>query len=332
MHTMKILILTSERRVKKYSDFTMIPEDWELIYGETDKSDEELLSIGKDADAIFADAIMPISSTLITQMPHLKLIHSEGVGFNLIDVDAAKEFNVFVCNNAGANSDAVAEQAVLLMLALQRRLAEGDYMVRAGRQINAKESFILDGIDELGAGTVGLIGFGAIAKATAKLLTAFGSRVVYYSRTRLSPEDEALYNSRYLPLEDLLPQCDIVSLHLPVTAQTKNFVNRDFLAKMKPSALLINTARGEIVDQDALANAISAGTIAGAGVDTLHPEPATLDNPLLRLPEQDRYKILFSPHIGGTTDAMFFRAHNMVWKNILAVAEGKRPLNIVNGL
>ena len=310
----------------------MIPGDWKLIYAGIHASEEDILSLGKDADVIFADAIMPVRSTLITKMPHLKLIHSEGVGFNLIDVDAAKKANVFVCNNAGANSGAVAEQAILLMLALQRRLAEGDDMVRTGRQINAKESFILEGLHELGSSTVGLIGFGAIAKATAKLLTAFGSEIWYYSRTRLSQDDERVYNARYLPLEELIPQCDIISLHLPVTEQTKHFVDKNFLEKMKSSALLINTARGEIVDQDALAEAISSGELAGAGLDTLYPEPATLDNPLLQLPEEYRYKIVFSPHIGGTTDAMFFRAHKMVWSNILAVAEGKRPVHVVNGL
>ena len=327
---MQILIMTSKKRVEKYSPLYKVPADWELVYIDAMSSDEAILSAGKNADMIFADAIAPVSGNVIREMPRLKLIHSEGVGFNLIDIEAAAKKGVYVCNNAGANSGAVAEQAVLLMLALLRRLSEGDAMVRSGRQIKAKESFILDGIKELGDCTVGLIGFGAIAKATAKLLNAFGSKVICFSRTR--PLDSDAYNAAYLPLDDLLRQSDIISLHVPVTPETCGLVNEAFIKKMKKSALLINTARGEIVHQEALADALIRNNIAGAGLDTLDPEPVTLDNPLLNLPEEVKYRLVFSPHVGGTTDGMFNRAHRMVWDNFITVAQGGRPRNIVNGL
>ena len=327
---MQILILTSKQRVEKFSDLNSLPSEWELVFLPAGSSDDEIITAGKDADFIFADAIAPVSGAVIERMPNLKLIHSEGVGFNYIDTEAARKANVFVCNNAGANARAVAEQAVLLMLALMRRLAQGDEMVRTGRQIQAKENFIMDGITELGSCQVGIIGLGAIGKATARLLNAFGSEVFYYNR-RQSPEAEAC-NARYVPLETLVETCDVVSLHLPVTPETTHLVDDNFLGRMKPSALLINTARGEVVDQNALARALVDNRIAGAGLDTLDPEPVTMENPLLGLPETVRYKLVFSPHIGGTTIGMFSRAHRMVWNNIRAVAEGERPENIVNRL
>ncbi len=327
---MQIIILTSKQRVEKFSDLSSLPADWELLFFPAGSSDAEIIAAGRGAEFIFADAIAPVSADLIRQLPKLRLIHSEGVGYNCIATAAAREAGVYVCNNAGANSKAVAEQSVLLMLALLRRLAQGDEMVRSGRQIQAKESFIMDGITELGSCRVGIIGLGAIGKATARLLRAFGSEVCYYSRTR-QPEAEA-GNMQYLPLPELVASCDVVSLHLPVTPETSRMVDADFLGRMKPSALLINTARGEIVDQEALAEALVQHRIAGAGLDTLDPEPVRLDNPLLGLPEEVKYRVVFSPHIGGTTRGMFSRAHRQVWDNIGAVVRGQRPINIVNGL
>ena len=327
----KILILTSQKRIEKFSDLTKIPEDWELIFAEERITDEAVLKVGCNADFIFADAVREVDKNLIDNMPNLKLIHSEGVGFNKIDVHAAKERDIYVCNNTAANSDAVAEQTIMLMLALQRRLLEGDQMVRNGSQIQAKGTFILDGIPELGACHVGLVGMGSIALETARRLKPFGSKLSYFNRSRKAEAENEL-GLNYLPLEDLCQQCDIISLHLPVTPETTGLFNMNLLSLMKPSALLINTARGELVVQEDLANALVNGQIAGAGLDTMYPEPVTPDNPLLNLPESCHYQLLFSPHIAGTTKQAFEKMHRTVWSNILAVSKGNRPINIVNDL
>lgn len=325
----KFLILTSKKRMEKYIDFTRIPKDWEFVYVDYGYSDDDVLSAGIDAEYILVDAVCPVSRRVIENMPNLRLIHSEGVGYNQIDTAAANEKGIFVCNNAGVNSAAVAEQSILLMLGLLRRLAEGDQLVRAGKQAEAKILFIYEGIHELGACHVGLVGYGSIGKATAQRLSAFGSKVSFYSRSCLN-EEESLNMAQPIPLEKLISECDIISLHLPVTTDTIGFVDAKFLAGMKKTAILINTARGEIVDQEALAAALTEGTIAGAGLDTMYPEPVTADNPLLNLPEEMKYKILFSPHIAGTTHEVFKRIHETVWNNFQAVADGKRPDNIVN--
>lgn len=329
---MKVLILTSKRRIEKYTDFSKIPDGWELLFLDSVYEEQEAIQKGRDADFIIADAVSPVSRRLIERMPRLRLIHSEGAGYERIDLQAAREAGVYVCNNASLNSGAVAEQAILLMLALLRRFQEGDSLVRQGKQGLAKSSFILDGIPELESCHVGIVGFGNIGKATAKRLAGFGSKVSYYGRHRLDPEEEKEFGAGYLPLPELAASCDIISLHLPVTPETTGLVNREFLGRMKSSSILINTARGEIVDQAALAQALEDGLIAGAGLDTLSPEPATLENPLLRLSENCRYRVVFSPHIGGTTDGVFYRMHKNIWNNLFLSASGRRPNNIVNGL
>ena len=230
--------------MEAYADFAKFPKDWEFVYVSYGYSDEDVLAAGRDAVFILVDAVCPVSRYVIENMPNLKLTHSEGVGYNQIDTAAASERGIFVCNNAGVNGAAVAEHAIMLILALLRRLPEGDHMVRVGKQAEAKGAFILEGIHELGACRVGLVGFGSIGRETAKRL--------------------------------------------------------------------------------------SAGSIAGAGIDTLYPEPVTLDNPLLHLPDEKKYRIIFSPHVAGTTHEIFCRIHENVWNNFQAFNDGKRPGNIVN--
>ncbi len=327
----KVLILTSQKRIEKFSDLSILSKDWELIYGEHLTSDDAVIDAAADADFIFADAVREVSKTLINNLPKLKLIHSEGVGFNKIDADAAKKKGIYVCNNTAANSAAVAEHTILLMLGLQRRILEGDQMVRNGSQIQAKGQFILNGIPELGSCHIGLVGMGSIAIETAKRLKSFGSKLSYFSRSRKTQTENQL-ELTYMPLDELCKQCDIISLHLPVTPETTGLFNKDRLSLMKPTTLLINTARGELIVQEDLVTALVDGKLAGAGLDTMYPEPVTLDNPLLHLPEDSRYKLLFTPHIGGTTKQAFEKMHKTVWSNFLAVANGERPINIVNGL
>jgi lactate dehydrogenase-like 2-hydroxyacid dehydrogenase len=327
---MKVLIMTARARVERFYDLSTLPKDWELVFAGSFPTPEAVRALGADADFVFADAVSSIGAELMDAMPRLKLIHSEGVGYNGIDIEAAARRGIYVCNHAAANSGAVAEHAILLMLALQRRVLEGDAMVRAGEQMRAKERFILDEIPELGSCGVGLVGFGAIGRETAKRLRGFGCAVYYCNRRKAPAEAEADCGAAYLDFDALLGACDIVSLHLPANAETAGIIGRDALTRFKPGALLINTARGELVDQEALAEALAQGRLGGAGLDTLSPEPVRADNPLLRLPDACRYKVLFSPHIGGTTKQCFTRTHRDVWRNLLDAAAGRKPRNIVN--
>ncbi len=327
---MKLLVIGDAKRVKKYLPAMDIVEKVEVVVAPRGSEDAELLELAADADFIMADAISAVSEKLIDSMPNLKLIHSEGVAFNRIDCAAAARRGIPVCNNAGVNAGAVAEQAIMLMLGCLRDVIAGDDAVRAGRQIQKKERMMVEGFRELGDCKVGFIGFGAIAQATALRLAGWGCEMVYNKRTPLSEEEETRFNARYVELDELLETCDIVSLHVPVTPETTGLVDAEFLAKMKKGSLLINTARGEIVDQVALKEAIISGHIAAAGLDTLHPEPVRPDNPLLHLPVELENRIVFSPHIGGVSEGMFFRAHKTVWGNIERVVNGEDPINKVN--
>ncbi|MCD7885605.1 MAG: NAD(P)-binding domain-containing protein [Lachnospiraceae bacterium] len=292
----------------------------------------KLLTEARDAEFLAADAIAQVSESLIAQLPSLKIIHSEGVAYNGIDCGAAAKRNIYVCNNRGINADAVAEQTILLMLGLLRGVTAGDAAVRAGKQIQRKEYMMVNGIRELGECRVGLIGFGDIAKATARRLTAFGCEVCYHASHRKAPDLEAEYGVTWLETEELLKTCDIISLHIPVTPETTGMVNEEFLKKMRRGAFLINTSRGEIVENAALCKALTEGQIAGAGLDTVAPEPVAADHPLLHLPAEAEGRLLFSPHIGGVTTGVFRKAHRSIWTAFEQASRGERPVNVVNGI
>lgn len=329
---MKILIVGSRDRYEKFLPEKIRTGDFELVFAPRGSSNDQLLALAPDAEVLLADAISPVDRALICAMPNLKLIHSEGVAYNAIDTEAARERGIFVCNNQGCNADAVAEQTLMLMLMLLRHGVTGDRAVRQGHQIQYKEQAMDVGITELGDCTVGLIGLGDIAQATARVLRAFGCNVYYYAPHRRSPSAEMAMCVSYLPLEKLIAKCDIISLHCLVNEETRNMVNEHFLSLMKPTAYLINTGRGDLVDNEALRAALVEGRIAGAGLDTIYPEPTPADHPLVDLPESVRDRVVYSPHLGGITTGSFQRAHQNMWNSVQALTLGKRPNHIVNGL
>jgi lactate dehydrogenase-like 2-hydroxyacid dehydrogenase len=225
------------------------------------------------------------------------------------------------------NAKAVAEHTVMLMLSVLRFMVTGDRAVRNGEQILTKENHMVSGdLKELSECTIGLIGFGNIAKETARLSKAFGADVVYYKPSGLDKNEES---ATYLPIDELLEVSDIVSLHLPVNPETKNIVNDELFSKMKSGAVLINTSRGELVDTNALINAIRSGKISGAGLDCIAGEPVQKDNPVFAAEKDILDKIIFTPHIAGVTAASFKRGYKILWANIHRFENGEKPENIV---
>lgn len=298
-----------------------------------DATPDEVVAATPDAEVILADVVTPVPASLIERLPRLRLINSEGVGFDRIDCAAAAARGVFVCNNQGMNAGAVAEQTILLMLGLLRSVAPNDAAVRAGRQMEAKMAGMRRGITDLADCTVGIVGLGCIGQAVATRLRAFGTRVVYGGgHGPKSPALEAELGVEYLPLDELLATCDFVSLHCAVTPETTGMVGADFLAKMRPDTYLVNTSRGELVDNAALVDALVSGAIAGAGLDTVAPEPVTPDNPLLNLPAEVAPRVLFSPHVGGITTGSLRRGQTHMWENVGRLKRGERPTCVVNGL
>ena len=329
---MKALVLSRRERYERFAPDRPIVRETELVFCDRSGTEEEWLAAAADAEALFVTPVTWITENLIARMPNLRLIHCEGVGFDRIDLEAARKRGIYVCNNAGCNAGPVAEQAVMMMTMLLHRTLWGDRMVKTGFQGQAVKELEMDVPPDLSIATVGLVGFGAIGRETAERLRVNGSQVYYYARHRKDPETEHRYGVEYLPLEELAERCDIVSLHLPATAESTHMVDRDFLKRMKPGAFLVNTARGAIIDDEALCEAIRSGHLAGAALDCYDPEPVPADHPLVRLAAEYPDRLVLLPHQAGITQSSFYNVYRMLFENLQRLADGGRPERIVNGL
>jgi len=258
--------------------------------------------------------LTPVTADFIASAPKLKLIQKLGVGVNTIALDAAREHGTAVCNMPGTNSQAVAEMALSLMMAVLRRTCFFDARTRAGEGWSADPSE-LDNVGEVAGRTVGLVGIGNSAQRLAPVLAALGARVLYTAR---SPRDLPY---EYLPLDQLLAESDIVSLHIPLTEETRGVI--DPLA-MKPGAVLVNTARGELVDEARLVQALSSGHLRGAGLDVFAAEPVPAGNPLLALPS-----VVLAPHIAWLTPETLVRSLNVAHENCRRLTAGEPLLHQV---
>ncbi len=253
--------------------------------------------------------------------PSLKVISNHAVGFDNIDVPAATARGIPVGNTPGILTDATADFAFALLLAAARRVVEGERFVRAGRWKTWGPSLLL-GQDVYGA-TLGLIGFGRIGQAMARRAAGFAMRVLYHDPSLPGPP--AGLNATPVDLPTLLRESDFVSLHVPLTAQTRGLINRETLALMKPTAVLINTARGPVVDQAALYEALRDQRIFAAALDVTDPEPIPLDSPLLTLDN-----CLIVPHIASASVTTRQKMSLMAAENLLAGLRGERLPNCVN--
>lgn len=329
---MRVLVLSEKSRYEKFNPDTPAVHAAELIFADRSASEEEWLAAGADAEVLFVTPVTPVTKQLLERMPNLKMIHSEGVGFDRIDLEAARKRGIFVCNAAGCNAAAVSELSIMLMSMLLHRTMWGYRLVLEGHQGKAVEQLIADVPADLSVSTVGLVGFGAIGQATAERLKAYASKVYYYAPHRRDEETERRLNAEYLPLEELAARSDIISLHLPANGSSYHLVDARFLARMKPSAYLVNTARGAIIDDAALTDAIRGGTIAGVAVDCYEPEPITAEHPLVRLTKEFPDQVMLCPHQGGIATSAFHMVHQMLYANLQKIMDGQRPDHVVNGL
>lgn len=329
---MKILIFGPKTRYDMYLPEFVKDLPVELVFSGAHQSTLQAAQANPDTEIVFADAITSVGREIMEALPQLKMIHSEGVAFNAIDTAAARERGIFVCNNKGCNAASVAEHTVMLMLMALRCGISGHKAVKAGEQIKFKERFMVSSAPELGEQTVGLIGLGDIGQAAARLLRPFGCRLFYYTAHRRPANTEEELGLTYLPLEKLAGTCDILSLHCAVNKETAHLVNEEFLSLMKPGAILVNTARGQLVDNLAVRQALINGRLGGLAVDTLDPEPTPADHPLIDLPPEIACRAVYSPHLGGITGGSFRRAHCNMWNSVRLILEGQRPEFIVNGL
>lgn len=308
------------------------PAGWPIRFLDAPYTDEALIDQCRGADFLFVGSVHPVSAKVIENAPSLQFIQTEGVGFDKVDVQAAAAVKLPVANNQGVNSGAVAEFTVGLMLAALRRMAPTDREIKAGRFEECQKAYRARGVNEMRSRRVGLIGCGAIGREVAKRLGPFGCELVYFDEYRPAPEVEKELRLTYVTLDELIRTCDVISMHVPVLPHTVNMISTPQLEMMKPSALIINASRGEVLDQAALAQALEAGRIFGAAIDTLSPEPPGADHPLLHLSPAARDRLLVTPHVAGTTDEAFMDMLRRSVANMERALAGEKLANVVNGL
>ncbi|WP_240630582.1 2-hydroxyacid dehydrogenase [Mycolicibacterium sp. GF69] len=271
-----------------------------------------------DAEVIW-HVLRPITADDLVKARRCVLVHKMGAGVNTIDVEAATELGIAVANMPGANSPSVAEGTVLLMLAILRRLTELDRATRAGRGWPSDPS-LGETVRDIGGCTVGLIGYGNVAKRVARIVEAMDGQVLH-----TSTRDDG--HPGWRPLPDLLAASDIVSLHLPLTSASAGMIDRAALERMKPGAVLVNTSRGAIVDEGALVDALRDGDLAGAGLDVFATEPVAADNPLLELDN-----VVLTPHVTWYTADTMQRYLEHAVDNCRRLLDGRELANAVNGI
>lgn len=305
------------------------PENWETVYL-PEYNEDSLAREVEEADFLFVMSVHSVTEKVIENAKNLKMIHTEGVGFNAVDCEAAKKRGIYVCNNSAVNNGAVAEHTIGLMLAGLRRTVMTDEQIKNGEFGSCQKKHRSSGSNELSNRCVGLIGFGAIGKEVAKRLISFGCKVHYYDAFRATPEQEESAHVTYMDFDELIRSCNILSLHVPVLKNTINMLSYKQFDQMSEDTLVVNTSRGEIIDQNALADALINKKIYGAALDTLYPEPPDKDNPLMNLDESAMKRLILTPHIAGTTDEAFTRMLKNAIQNMQIMLEGKKPVNIVN--
>jgi glycerate dehydrogenase len=267
-----------------------------------------------------------VSQHAIAHLPALRYIGVLATGYNIVDIKAADERGLIVTNIPGYSSNSVSQFVFALILELTCHTAEHGLAVREGGWARSPDwSFTVGPIRELAGKTLGIIGLGAIGKRVALIGHALGMRVIAVGEAEQKPPQLPGFRIFRFPLEELLATSDVVTLHCPLTEETRKLMNARRLAKMKPTALLINTARGPLIDEPALAEALHKGTIAGAGLDVLSTEPPSADNPLLSAP-----RCIVTPHIAWASMEARKRLLQIAAENIQAFLQGK-PVNVVRG-
>lgn len=290
--------------------------------GELPPPPGELADALRESDAAMTMVTDRVPAEVIDASPRLRVLANMAVGYDNVNPGEAAERGVWLTNTPGVLAETTADFAWSIMLSAARNVALSDRETREGKWKTWSPTGYL-GVDIHGA-TLGVIGLGEIGEAVARRASGFAMKVLYHSRTR--KEDlERSQGWEYASLEDLLERSDFVSLHVPLSPETRHYLGAEHFARMKPTAILVNTARGTVIDQDALVEALRKGRPGGAALDVTDPEPLPSDHPLFSFPN-----VVVTPHIASASLVTRSRMADMAARNILAVLEGKEPPNAVN--
>ena len=283
---------------------------------------DDLLAAVADKDGILCMITDTVDAQLLDRAPRLKMIANFGVGYNNIDVKEATARGIMVSNTPGVLTDATADLTMALILAVGRRVVEADRHTRDGKFRFWAPFYFLG--HEISGKTLGIVGLGRIGQAVARRAAGFNMQVIYHNRRPMSPEKDTILGVRYAELDILLKEADFISLHMPLTPETRHLIGPRELALMRSDAYLINTARGPVVDEAALVEALQQDRLAGAGLDVYENEP-DLAAGLRELPN-----VVLLPHVGSATLETRRRMANLAVDNLLAGLDGRLPPNCIN--
>lgn len=317
---MKIRILVTYNILKE--SFADAPDNYEFILPSAPFfTKDEIIERLPECDGLLSMFNFPIDKDIIDAGARLKIISNFGVGFNNVDIDYAKSKGIVVTNTPDPVVEPTAELAFALMSALSRRVTECNRKLQAGDDIRWGV------MENLGTGlynkTLGIVGMGRIGQSVAKRAAVSGMKIIYYNRHRLPEDIEKKYSAEYVSLDSLLSQSDYISLHTPLDESTYHLIDAEALSKMKKGVFLVNTARGPVVDESALAAALECGHIGGAGLDVFEKEPE-INNGLL-----GRDNVILVPHIGTATVEARIAMGRYAVKNITLFFDGESPLSRV---
>lgn len=317
----KVVLISSLPAEIQRDVLAYAPPGFETAAVAASAAEAEKVAVTHDADFLIVYQT-GVSEELLRGSPRVRHIQLLSAGYDRIDLNLTNALNIPVSNNGGANSWAVAEATVGMILAVLRRLIEADAFVRAGRWRGTIQGF---DTYELAGKTVGIVGLGNIGRKVAQRLHGFETVLRYTDAVAADPAFEQRYGLERRSLDDLLAESDIVTLHVPLLASTKRMIGREQLERMKPGSVLINTCRGDVVDEEALIAALQKGTLRAAALDVFDREPVSPDNPLLKMTN-----VVLSGHLAGTTYDTFFRRARFAFENIQGIWEGKPPMAVVS--
>lgn len=304
------------------------PDDVEVeVIDVEPRTEEAAVELAVDVDIVTGDYEfkLPVSAKVIDAMTRCRLIQQPSAGYQQIDVDAARAKGIPVASVGGANAVAVAEHTIMSALALMKQMVWVDAEVREGRwpqmDVAARGHF------ELAGRTWGIVGFGRIGKEVARRLQGWDVNILYFDVVKADAEIEDTLGVAFAEVDDLLEASDVVSLHAPLTDQTRHLLDAQAFERMKPSAYLVNVARGELIDEDALVDALREQKIHAAALDVFKEEPLPADHPLAKLEN-----VLLSPHTAGTPQEARSRIIDAARENLARVVHGEAPRYVVNGV
>jgi phosphoglycerate dehydrogenase-like enzyme len=274
-----------------------------------------------------------IDTALLGAAPNLRVIQLNSAGYERVDLAETRKRGIPVAHSPNAIAVAVAEHVFMVSMALQRQLFDSHRSIVNGKYQDMKWAIMRYGNAELMSTTLGIIGFGRIGRQVAKRAAAFDMQTIYYDIVRASPEDEERYQVTYCDsMDEVLRRADILTVHTWLDQSTYHLIGEEELSMLKPSALVLNSSRGPVVDTAALANALKSGRVAGAAIDVFEAEPASEEDPLVQLAKSGFERLILTPHVAGITEPSQYRALKHSLENLVRFSRGEKILDVCNGV